>query len=97
MADKTQYLMYKQKPLVKCGNVIYYGSMADEYVIMMQIIDQRKLGDIEVADKIIVKLMLTDETSNPLERIVKTSEKRGLYLALDLASIWLADALKVDA
>lgn len=94
MAEKSEFLLYKNKPLVKCGNTIYYGSMADEYVVMMQVMDQKKLKDMDVAGKISVKLIMTDESKNPLERIVKSSERNGLYPALDIASVWLEDALK---
>ena len=36
MAEKKEFLTYKGKPLVRQGNTIYYGDMADDYVIMMQ-------------------------------------------------------------
>ena len=36
-ADQAQeYLLYKGKPLVRCGNVLYYGNMTDKYVIKME-------------------------------------------------------------
>ena len=91
---ETQFLLYKDKPLVRCGNTIYYGDMADEYVIMMQILGTKKWRDRDICGRISVKLIMTDETRNPLERIVKSSEKDGLYPALDIASVWLEDALK---
>ena len=88
------FLYYKNKPLVKCGNTIYYGNMADDYVIMMQVLSQKEWNNQNICGKISVKLIMTDETKNPLERIVKSSEKEGLYPALDIASVWLEDALK---
>ena len=36
MAEK-EFSTYKGKPLVRCGDEIYYGSMEDKYVIRMQI------------------------------------------------------------
>lgn len=33
--------------------------------------------------------MSTDESLNPVERVVKSTEKDGLYEALDLAKVWL--------
>lgn len=94
MAEKQPFFLYKGRPLVRCGNTIYYGSMGEDYVIMMQIHDFKKWKDMDMCGKISVKLIMTDETKNPLERIVKTSEKEGLYPALDIADIWLQDALK---
>ena len=47
----------------------------------------------EVADKCVVQLMLTDPELRARKQIVKTSEKTGLYLALDIADAWLSRAL----
>ena len=33
MAEKSPFLMYKGRPLVRSGNTLYYGSMAEKYVI----------------------------------------------------------------
>lgn len=94
MAKKNQFFLYKNRPLVRCKDTIYYGSMADEYVVMMQIHGTKTFEDMQLSDKVSIKLIMTDESKNPLERIVKTSEKDGLYKALDIADIWLTDALK---
>lgn len=87
-------LSYKGKPLVRKDNELYYGDMSDKYVIYMQIISTATVNGEEVADKVKVFLMLTDTSKNPLERIVKSSDKRGLFGALDYASIWLERMLK---
>jgi len=46
-----------------------------------------------VADKIQVQLLSTDEELRMSERILKKSEKHGLYNAMDIGSIWLERAL----
>lgn len=86
--------MYKGRPLVRKGNTLYYGSMADPFVIMMQITSTKKIKDLEVANKVTVQLMNTDPDVRPRERIVKKSEKNGLYDAMDVGSIWLNRALQ---
>ena len=45
MAEKKEFLTYKGKPLVRQGNTIYYGDMADDYVIMMQILAKKEVGE----------------------------------------------------
>ncbi|MCI1982283.1 MAG: hypothetical protein LKJ45_03850 [Oscillospiraceae bacterium] len=85
---------YKGKPLVRCGDVLYYGSMTDKYVVRLQIKSKKKVKDLEVADKVAIQLMRTDRAVRNRKQIVKTSEKNGLYLAMDLASIWLERALR---
>lgn len=93
MADK-EFLTYKGKPLVRKDNTVYYGDSSEKYVIMMQIMSTKKVGNEEIADKIQIQLISTDSSLSPVERIVKKSEKNGLYNALDIGAIWLERALK---
>ena len=81
--------MYRGKPLVRSGDTIYYGNMTDKYVIKIDIKTKKTVEDMEVADKCIVQLMLTDPEIRSRKQIVKTSEKNGLYLALDIADAGL--------
>lgn len=95
MAEKTakaEGLIYKGHPLRRIDNLIYYGTMADKYIIMMQILDSKKEQDLPVATKVSVQLQLTDSKSR--NRVVKKSEKDSLYAAMDIAAIWLDRALK---
>ena len=89
----TPKLTYKNRPLVRCGNEVYYGSMSDPYVVFMQILTTKKEGNTEVADKIQVILLTTDTTKSLQERMQKTGSRNGLYSALDIGSIWLERAL----
>ena len=57
--------MYKGHPLMRKDNFIYYGSMADKYIIMMQILETKKIKDLDVASKVSVSLQHTDPTSSP--------------------------------
>ena len=92
--SKTLPLTYKGHPLRRKDNLIYYGSMADSYIIMLQILSTEKVKDMEVATKVAVQLQLTDPSVKSRDRIVKKSEKDGFFTALDLGSVWLARALK---
>ena len=77
MADtkKTEkkFSTYKGRPLVRCNDEIYYGSMEEPYVIRMQIKSKKDVNGTEIADK--------------------STEKKGLFLAMDIADIWLERAL----
>lgn len=93
--DKTNnFITYKGRPLVRSGDTIYYGSMADEYVVMMQITDKKTENDLDMSKKISLKLILTDESVNLLERIKRTAERDSLYESLDIADGWLTDTYK---
>lgn len=91
---KAKFLSYKGKPLVRCGNTIYYGNMNDSHVVLLQILSSRKVNDLDVADRVTVQLLSTDPDMRPKDRIIKKSEKKGLYQAMDIGSIWLDLALK---
>lgn len=91
--NESEFFTYKNRPLVRCGDVIYYGSMAEKYVIKMEIKSKKKQLDLEVADKVTIQLMSTDPNIRTRKQIIKTSEKPGLYLALDIADAWLDRAL----
>ena len=94
MAEKkNDFLTYKGKPLVRNGNTIYYGDMNDDFVIMMRILSSKEFGDTNLASKVSVQLVNTDPNVSIKEKIVKTSEKKGLYAAMDIADIWLTRAL----
>ena len=90
--EKENYLTYKGYPLVRSGKTIYYGNAYDPFVIMIQIATTREAAGQEIADKVIVQLINTDPDVRPREKIVKKSEKKGLYAAMDIAYIWLSRA-----
>ncbi|MBR3960704.1 MAG: hypothetical protein IKK13_00650 [Clostridia bacterium] len=91
MAD---FLTYKGKPLVRCGNEIYYGDMSEKYVVKFEILTTKKEGDLVLADKIKVLLLNSDTNLPDKDRIIKTSEKIGLFEAMDIGAIWLERELK---
>ena len=93
MAEENAVLMYKGHPLMRKENMIYYGSMADSHIVMLQILESKKVGENDVASKVSIQLQLTDPNARSRDRVVKKSEKDGLYPALDLGHIWLERAL----
>ena len=50
----AKVLEYKGHPLQRKDNFIYYGSFADKYIIMLQILETKKVGDLDVATKVSV-------------------------------------------
>ncbi|MGM9599028.1 MAG: hypothetical protein ACI3VY_03815 [Faecousia sp.] len=93
MSDTKEFLVYKGHPLMRKDNLIYYGSMADEYIVMLQVLESKKLEDIDLATKVSVQLQLTDPNAKARDRVVKKSEKDGFYSALDVGCVWLERAL----
>jgi ribosomal protein L14E/L6E/L27E len=102
-ASKGKTLEYKGRPLRRKDNIIYYGSMADKYIVMLQILDTKVVKpsanadsgaqDLKIATKVSIQLQLTDPEIKSRNRVVKRSEKDSLYAAMDVASVWLERAL----
>lgn len=96
MAKNTEQaagLTYKGHPLRRVDNFIYYGTMAEKYIIMIQVLDTKKVQDLNVATRVSVQLQLTDPDLKSRDRVVKKSEKESLYEAMDISAIWLERAL----
>lgn len=86
-------LMYQGKPLIRKDNTLYYGSMADKYIVMLQVLESEERNGVPMSTRVGVYLQQTDPDIRPKDRIVRKSEKKGLYPAMDIASVWLQRAL----
>ena len=102
MASENSKLLYKGHPLRRKDNILYYGSMSDKYIIMMQIMETKTVSpavgaenvpELKVASRVSVQLQLTDPAVKSRDRVVKKTEKTSLYAAMDVASVWLERAL----
>ncbi len=93
MAQKDLPLEYKGHPLRRKDNMIYYGSMADKYIILLTLREGETVDDLELPTKVSIQLQLTDPDLRSRDRVVKRSEKDSLYAAMDIGAIWLERAL----
>lgn len=92
--SETKFLCYKGKPLVRKDNEIYYGNMADKFVVRFEILSSKKQNKLEIADEVKVQLLKNDIDAPIEKRISKESTKSTLFDALDIGFIWLERALK---
>jgi len=74
-------------------NFIYYGSMSDRFIIMMQVLESQKIKDMDVATKVSLQLQHTHPNVKAKDRVIRKTEKDGLYNAIDVAVVWLERAL----
>ena len=93
MADKSGALTYKGHPLRRKDNLIYYGSMADKYIVMIQVMSSEKQDGLDMANKVHLQLQFTDPDLKSRDRVVKKSDLPDLFSAIDMGSIWLMRAL----
>ena len=90
---KAEGLVYNGHPLRRKDNLIYYGTMAEKYIIQMQILETKKVKDLDVATKTLDRVLLTDPTLSSKRRVEKKTEKDSLFAAMDVAAVWLDRAL----
>ena len=69
MADEKKVLMYKGRPLMRKDNLVYYGSMADSHIVMMQVLETKKVNDTDIATRVSVQLQLTDPTARSRDSV----------------------------
>ncbi len=81
----NEFLTYKGKPIVRKGNILYYGSTAEAFIIRLTILSSNN----DIAEKIKVELMSSENVGEKNEKVTKAGEKIGFYEAMDLATIWL--------
>ena len=95
-AKKKKGLNYKEKPLIRCGNRIFYGNLEDKYILVLDVLDSTPIEDIEHSTK--VKIQLMDNTGKLGEgQVYRKAERENLYKALDIGEWWLQDALQMEA
>ena len=81
-----EFLEYKNRPLVRKDDDIYYGDLSDKYYIYMMIMSKKSSpkGDAEVPDIIMIQLL---ETAT--KKIEKQQITHGLSEAFEFAEAWL--------
>ena len=85
------FISYKEKPIVRCKNEIYYGDMAEAFVVKFTIMSEDANGD---PDKIKVQLLKSDTSLSDKDRVVKETTKSSMFESLDVGFVWLERALK---
>ena len=93
-AKKKKLLTYKGKPLIRCGNRIYYGNLEDKYILALDIAETKNVNGTDFASKI--KIQLMDNTGEfGKGQVYRKAERDNLYKAIDIGEWWLQDALSM--
>ncbi len=91
---KAKLLMYKGKPFVRQGNVIYYGNPTDKYIVTFTLEDFKQVKDLQVAQHVTIVLQKNDEYLSQKNKMIKKAERDCLWSAIDIGAFWLEDALE---
>ena len=81
MAEEKEVLTYKGFPLMRKDSIVYYGSMADSHIVMLQILETEKKGDADIATKVSVELQLTDPSVRSKRAPRTASTPRSMWAA----------------
>lgn len=87
-------LMYKDKPLVRQGQFVFYGFPDDKAILFMNIVESKKEGDIDIATRVLVQIQSTDDSADFNQKVIKQCEKSSFYDAFEIGMIWLERELK---
>lgn len=90
----SEFLTYKDLPLVRKGNEIYYGDMSQPQVIKFEVLSTKKTDGGELPEKVRVILMNSDIQLPDNKRIMKETTKDSFFEALDVGFVWLERASK---
>ncbi len=90
----SDFLNYKGKPLVRKGNEIYYGDMAEAKVVRFEILSTQKTDSGDLPERVKVQLLNSDIQLPDKERILKETTKESFFEALDVGFVWLERAIK---
>ncbi len=89
MAD-NELFYYRGFPLIRCGDVMFYGCGGDAFAAKLTIKDKKVVAGTDIPNKVLVQLIPHNPTDMAKAR---KGEYIGFYEALDTAHIWLKEAL----
>lgn len=79
-------MFYKGRPVVRDGNKVYFGEPYNKFMVVFTILENVN----ELPSRILVQLQNTDPAlAMTAEKIVKEAERKNLYDAFELGSLWL--------
>lgn len=90
---KLETPTFRGVPLVKKGDTLYYGDPSGKFLILLKILEKEKVNELDVSTSVDIELVMNNPALSEKERLIKKAHREGLYKALDIAEIWLEDAL----
>ena len=86
----AQPMTYKGRPVVRDGNKLYFGEPQNPFMVVLTILQNVN----DVPSRILVQLQNTaPELAFSNEKIVKEAERKNLFDAFEIGSLWLEKQL----
>jgi len=89
-------LVYREKPLLRDGNTLYYGDFSENFIVRFTILESEKVNDLDMAKKIIIELLEKNGDDISQAKLTKKAERTSMWAALDIGIYWLEDILEME-
>lgn len=83
------YVLYRNRPIVREDNVIVYGDVLGKYYVQMIIMSEKEYKGHKVPGQVYMTLIDNDPSLPKDKCVVKDSMRNGLDEAFDFAVAWL--------
>ena len=93
---ERETLIYREKPLIREGNTLYYGDFNENFITRFTILESEKENDLDMATKIIIELLEKNGPDIKTAKLTKKAERTSMWAALDIGVYWLEDILEME-
>ena len=89
-------LIYREKPLLRDGNLLYYGDFKENFIVRFTILESEKVNDLDMATKVVIELLEKSGDDIKTAKLTKKAERTSMWSALDIGIYWLEDILEME-
>lgn len=93
---ERESLIYRDKPLIRNGNELYFGDFNENFIVRFTILDSEKENDLDMATKIKIELLEKHGNDISTAKLTKKAERTSMWAALDIGIYWLEDILEME-
>lgn len=93
---EREKLIYCGKPLLREGNVLYYGEFSENFIVRFTILESENVNDLDIARKVIIELLEKNGDDISQAKLTKKAERTSMWAALDIGIYWLEDILEME-
>lgn len=93
---ERESLIYRDKPLIRNGNELYFGDFNENFIVRFTILESEKENDLDMAKKIKIELLEKHGSDISTAKLTKKAERTSMWAALDIGIYWLEDILEME-
>lgn len=93
---EREILIYRDKPLIRSGNELYYGDFKENFITRFTILESENVNDLDMAKKITIELLEKHGDDISTAKLTKKAERTSMWAALDIGVYWLEDILEME-